>query len=43
LYRQQLKHLYEMLGEPVPPSLDTPISRGGGEAENSGTMRRGNG
>ncbi len=43
LYRQQLKHLYEMLGEPAPPSLDTPISSGGGEAENSGTMRRGNG
>jgi len=43
LYRQQLKHLYGMLGEPAPASLDAPISRGGGAAENSGTMRRGNG
>ncbi len=43
LYRQQLRHLYEMLGEPIPPELDQPISAGGGDAENSGTMRRGHG
>lgn len=41
LYRQQLRNLYEMLGEKAPPSLDRPISSGGGKAENSGTMRRG--
>ena len=43
LYRQQLKNLYQMLGEKVPPSLDKPISAGGGTTENSGTMRRGHG
>jgi len=43
LYRQQLRNLYEMLGEPVPDSLAAPISVGGGEAENAGTMRRGHG
>lgn len=43
LYRQQLRHLYEMLGEPTPPELDQPISAGGGNAEYSGTMRRGHG
>ena len=43
LYRQQLRNLYEMLGEEAPPSLDHPISSGGGPAENSGTMRRGHG
>ena len=43
LYREQLKNLYDMLGEPIPAELDLPISRGGGDAENSGTMRRGHG
>jgi alpha-amylase/alpha-mannosidase (GH57 family) len=43
LYRQQLRNLYEMLGEPVPDSLAAPISVGGGGAENAGTMRRGHG
>ena len=43
LYRRQLKNLYEMLDEPVPAVLDEPISVGGGDAENSGTMRRGHG
>jgi alpha-amylase/alpha-mannosidase (GH57 family) len=43
LYRQQLTNLYEMLGVAVPESLSTPISSGGGNAENSGTMRRGHG
>ena len=43
LYREQLKNLYQMLGETTPAELDRPISRGGGDAENSGTMRRGHG
>jgi alpha-amylase/alpha-mannosidase (GH57 family) len=43
LYRQQLKNLYQMLGEEAPSNLDRPISIGGGNAENSGTMRRGHG
>ena len=41
LYRQQLRNLYRMLGEPIPDSLERPISVGGSDAENSGTMRRG--
>lgn len=41
LYRQQLRNLYQMLGEPPPPRLEQPISSGGGMAENAGTMRRG--
>jgi alpha-amylase/alpha-mannosidase (GH57 family) len=41
LYRRQLKNLYEMLDEAVPDVLDQPVSVGGGDAENSGTMRRG--
>ncbi len=41
LYRQQLRNLYEMLGEEVPADLGEPISAGGGEAAHSGTMRRG--
>lgn len=40
LYRRHLRRLYEMLQEPVPESLDIPISQGGGNMENSGTMRR---
>jgi len=43
LYRQQLTNLYQMLGEKVPKGLDKPVSTGGGDAENSGTMRRGHG
>jgi alpha-amylase/alpha-mannosidase (GH57 family) len=41
LYRQQLRNLYEMLGETPPAALAQPISSGGGLAENAGTMRRG--
>jgi len=41
LYRQQLKHLYEILARPVPANLDEPLSKGGASAENAGTMRRG--
>lgn len=40
LFRTQLKLLYELLGVVSPDELDQPISRGGGNAENSGTMRR---
>ncbi len=41
LYRQHLKKLYLLIGLPTPASLDENISRGGGEAEGGGTMRRG--
>jgi len=41
LYRQHLKKLYLLLGLPTPPSLDEDISKGGGDAEGGGTMRRG--
>lgn len=41
LYRHQLHALYECLGEPPPASLQKIISRGGGEAEAGGVMRRG--
>jgi len=40
LYRLQLKNLYHHLGLSAPASLDTPVSVGGGGAENAGTMRR---
>lgn len=40
LYRRHLKRLYELLGEVPPAVLDSPISLGGGDMENSGTMRR---
>jgi len=40
LYRRHLKRLYELLGQVPPETLDKPISYGGGDMENSGTMRR---
>lgn len=40
LFRTQLKLLYELLEIEAPAALDEVISRGGGNAENSGTMRR---
>ncbi|QLQ33480.1 MAG: glycoside hydrolase [Candidatus Thiothrix singaporensis] len=40
LYRQQLRKLYEMLAAPPPAYRTSPISQGGGGAENAGTMRR---
>jgi len=40
LYRRHLKRLYELLGETAPEILDIPISLGGGDMENAGTMRR---
>ena len=36
----QLKNLYGMLGVTIPEHLDISLSQGGGDAENSGTMRR---
>ncbi|MDQ6998474.1 MAG: glycoside hydrolase family 57 protein [Mariprofundus sp.] len=41
LYRRHLKKLYQLLGCIAPASLDEDISRGGGDAEGGGTMRRG--
>ncbi len=40
LYREQLRALYALIGVSSPQQLDEPLSRGGGNAENAGTMRR---
>ncbi len=40
LYRRHLTRLYDLLKQTPPESLAHPISHGGGEMENSGTMRR---
>lgn len=40
LYRRHLTRLYNLLKQTPPESLNTPISYGGGDMENSGTMRR---
>lgn len=40
LFRTQLRTLYCLLQLTPPASLDTPISSGGGQMENAGTMRR---
>jgi len=40
LFRAQLKNLYGLLKLPVPHNLDEPLSVGGGNAENAGTMVR---
>ncbi|CAA6827642.1 MAG: Amylopullulanase (EC / (EC [uncultured Thiotrichaceae bacterium] len=40
LFRTQLKKLYYLIDNPSPEYLEHPISHGGGNAENSGTMRR---
>ena len=40
LFRQQLSELYTLLALPIPPTLEQPISAGGGSMENAGTMRR---
>ncbi len=42
LFRENLKALYQVLKLPLPSGLDHPISRGGGEPESGGTMRRAN-
>jgi len=41
LYRRNLMNLYKLLGQPVPQALHVKISAGGGNADNAGTMRRG--
>lgn len=41
LYRRNLINLYTLLQEPVPEVLHQSISAGGGNADNAGTMRRG--
>jgi alpha-amylase/alpha-mannosidase (GH57 family) len=41
LYRLNLMNLYQLLKQPVPATLQESISKGGGSAENAGTMRRG--
>lgn len=41
LFRSQLILLYEIMGETIPDYLYQPISVGGGNAENAGTMQRG--
>lgn len=41
LYRRNLTNLYHLLEQPPPAQLSQPICLGGGDAENSGTMRRG--
>ena len=40
LFRRNLRHLYKLLRLPPPDELDVPLSRGGGDAESGGTMRR---
>ena len=40
LYRAKLAHLYRLLELPVPLALSEPISRGHGEPEGGGSMRR---
>lgn len=40
LYRAQLKNLYKLLKLSQPENLDEPMSMGGGDAENAGTMVR---
>lgn len=41
LYRRNLINLYHLLNAPVPSILNKTISKGGGNSENAGTMRRG--
>ena len=41
LYRRNLSNLYHLLGLIPPDNLSLPISLGGGQSENAGTMRRG--
>lgn len=41
LYRRNLMNLYQLLQVPTPENLHQAISAGGGNADNAGTMRRG--
>ena len=40
LYRRHLEKLFMLLGEKPPEQLSIPLSHGGGDMENAGTMRR---
>ncbi|MBN2646023.1 MAG: glycoside hydrolase, partial [Desulfuromonadaceae bacterium] len=40
LFRRHLIRLYQLLEKIPPQKLKNPLSHGGGDAENSGTMRR---
>jgi hypothetical protein len=40
LYRSHLRKLYKLINLPIPGELDQAVSVGGGDSENSGTMRR---
>lgn len=40
LFRTQLKNLYRLLRLKAPDNLEEPLSKGGGKAENAGTMVR---
>lgn len=40
LYRRHLTRLYQLLKLTPPDELSIPLSKGGGDAENAGTMRR---
>ena len=40
LYRAQLKNLYKLLKLKAPANLEEALSKGGGNAENAGTMVR---
>ncbi|PLA75436.1 glycoside hydrolase [Hydrogenovibrio sp. SC-1] len=40
LFRRHLEKLFLLLNRPPPPQLAKPLSYGGGEMENSGTMKR---
>ena len=42
LFRENLKALYRLLKLPAPLGLDQAISKGGGDPESGGTMRRAN-
>jgi alpha-amylase/alpha-mannosidase (GH57 family) len=43
LYRRNLINLYQLMDQSIPENLYSPISQGGGDSENAGTMRRGQG
>jgi alpha-amylase/alpha-mannosidase (GH57 family) len=43
LYRAKLANLYRLIELPVPATLSEPISRGHGDPEGGGSMRRASG
>lgn len=40
LFRHNLRSLYALIGQPVPPELELPLGRGAGRPESGGAMRR---